>query len=175
METNLRLTDTSYVVLGLVELCQPATPYDLKQFARISVFNFWSVPHTQVYSECSRLAAGGLLDEEREEGGRRRRVYRLTPQGSAALQEWRSNAAAGVLELRDPGLLKLFFGADPAAVAAAQLEAHRAQLQAYEDIHQSAGEEMPRGMRLALEAGMGHEREFIRFWTDVQDRHREEH
>lgn len=175
MEPNLRLTDTSYVVLGLVELCQPATPYDLKQFARISVFNFWSVPHTQVYSECSRLAAGGLLDEEREEGGRRRRVYRLTAQGSTALEEWRSNPAAGVLELRDPGLLKLFFGADPAAVAAAQLEAHRGQLRAYEDIHQSAGEEMPRGMRLALEAGMGHEREFIRFWTDVHERHSEEH
>ena len=54
--SSARLSNTSYVVLGLVEACQPATPYDLKRFAEISVFNFWSVPHTQIYSECARLA-----------------------------------------------------------------------------------------------------------------------
>jgi len=91
MSRDLRLTDTSYVVLGLVEVCQPATPYDLKQFAKVSVFNFWSVPHTQVYSECARLAEAGLLDEEREEGGRRRRVYRLTEDGKSELAEWRTH------------------------------------------------------------------------------------
>lgn len=28
---------------------------------------------------------------------------------------------------------------------------------------------MPRGVRLALESGMGHEREYVRFWTRVLD------
>jgi DNA-binding PadR family transcriptional regulator len=167
---DLRLTDTSYVVLGLVEVCQPATPYDLKQFARISVFNFWSVPHTQVYSECARLAEAGLLDEEREEGGRRRRVYRLTTDGQRELDDWRQEPPDGMLELRDPGLLKLFFGADPAQIAAAQLEAHQQRLAEYEELHSAGAGEMAEGMRLALESGMGHEREFVRFWGAIHKR-----
>src|SRR4051794_35985170 len=104
MSNEVRLSETSYVVLGLVEQCQPATPYDLKQYARISVFNFWSIPHTQIYAESARLAAAGLLEEEREQGGRRRRVYRLAAAGRAALEEWRRRPPDGVLELRDPGL-----------------------------------------------------------------------
>jgi DNA-binding PadR family transcriptional regulator len=169
MSRNLRLTDTSYVVLGLVELCQPATPYDLKQFAKVSVFNFWSVPHTQVYSECARLAEAGLLDEEREEGGRRRRVYRLTSDGQSELDEWRGRPPGDVLELRDPGLLKLFFGADPGRLATAQLETHQERLREYEELHRAGAQEMTEGMRLALESGMGHEREFVRFWSAIQE------
>jgi PadR family transcriptional regulator AphA len=167
MSRNLRLTDTSYVVLGLLEICQPATPYDLKQFARISVFNFWSVPHTQVYSECARLAEAGLLDEDREEGGRRRRVYRLTADGQSELEDWRREPASGVFELRDPGLLKIFFGADPREVAKVQLDRHQRQLDDYEALHRAGAEEMTEGMRLALESGMGHEREFVRFWREI--------
>lgn len=167
MSRDLRLTDTSYVVLGLVEVCQPATPYDLKQFAKVSVFNFWAVPHTQVYSECARLAEAGLLDEEREDGGRRRRVYRLTADGQSELDEWRRQPPGGMFELRDPGLLKLFFGADPAQIAEAQLEAHRERLKEYEALHEAGAGQMTDGMRLALESGMGHEREFVRFWSAV--------
>ena len=103
MSRDLRLTDTSYVVLGLVELCQPATPYDLKQFAKVSVFNFWSVPHTQVYSECARLAEAGLLDEEREEGGRRRRVYRLTADGKQRARRVARGAARRRFRAARPG------------------------------------------------------------------------
>jgi PadR family transcriptional regulator AphA len=167
MSRNLRLSDTSYVVLGLVEVCQPATPYDLKQFAKVSVFNFWSVPHTQVYSECARLADAGLLDEEREEGGRRRRVYRLTADGTSELDEWRREPPGGIFELRDPGLLKLFFGADPKQIAEAQLDTHQRRLTEYEQLHRAGAAEMTEGMRLSLESGMGHEREFVRFWREV--------
>jgi hypothetical protein len=28
---------------------------------------------------------------------------------------------------------------------------------------------MPSGMRLALEAGIGHEREYVRFWSRLRD------
>ena len=80
--SSVRLTPTSYVVLGLIEACQPATPYELKQVAQQSIVNFWSLPHTQLYSECSRLAKEGLLDEQRENSGRRRRVYQLTDRKS---------------------------------------------------------------------------------------------
>lgn len=158
-----RLTNTSYVVLGLIEVCEPATPYDLKRFAEISVFNFWTVPHTQLYSESARLASAGLLDEEREETGRRRRIYRLTKQGREALERWRSESSFEPLEFRDPGLIKVFFGADPAEIAPAQLEGHERKLREYEELHSSVPD-MPAGMRLALEAGIGHQREFVRYW-----------
>jgi PadR family transcriptional regulator, regulatory protein AphA len=162
------LTETSYIVLGLLERLQPATPYDLKRLAAISTINFWSVPHTQLYTECARLAQAGLLSEEREQTGRRRRIYRVTDGGARALDEWRSEPTDALEEVRDAGLLKLFFGADPAKLAATQLEVHRRQLEAYEQLHAEATE-MPRGMRLALEAGIGHEREFVRFWSELDE------
>src|ERR1700680_4352333 len=166
--SSTRLTETSYIVLGLLEQFEPATPYDLKRLAKLSTINFWSVPHTQLYTECARLAEEGLLSEQQEQTGRRRRIYRVTEQGVQALDDWRSEPTDALEEVRDGGTLKLFFGADPAKLAAAQLRAHRRQLTAYEQLHEdSAG--IPRGMRLALEAGVGHERGFIRFWSSLTE------
>ena len=158
-----RLTPTSYIVLGLVELSGEATPYQLKQASAGSVGNFWSTPHAQFYTEPERLARAGLLSEEREEGGRRRRLYRLTPKGRAALEAWRSEPTAERAELRDPGLLKLFFGADPRPLARAQLEAHREKLAEYEWIREQDGKG-PEGPAATLEAGIAHEREWVRYW-----------
>src|SRR5688572_24045536 len=100
--SNVRLTDTSHAVLGLLDLCEPATPYQLKQAAQVSIFHFWTIPHTQLYSECSRLAEAGLLDEQQETTGRRRKIYRLTGIGRKALEEWRAEPSAELYELRDP-------------------------------------------------------------------------
>lgn len=163
-----RLSETSYIVLGLLEHLQPATPYDLKRVAERSTINFWAVPHTQLYTECARLAAGGLLSEEREQAGRRRRIYRLTPKGSQALAQWRADPAAGEFEeVRDLGILKLFFGADPEQLASTRLEAHQRRLREYEALRAQGPESMPRGPWLALQAGIGHEREAVRFWRGL--------
>jgi PadR family transcriptional regulator, regulatory protein AphA len=163
-----RLSGTSYAVLGLLELFEPATPYQLKQIAKVSIFHFWSIPHTQLYTECSRLAGAGLLDERREKSGRRRRIYRLSSAGRRALREWRADPSADLYELRDPGLLKLFCGAEPGALADAQLERHQRRLHAYEEMLEQS--EMSEGMRLSLEAGIGHQREYVRFWSRVRER-----
>ena len=163
-ERPLRLTPTSYVVLGLIEAMEPATPYDLKLAAKLGVANLWALPHTQLYSECGRLAGLGMLAEERESGGRRRRIYRMAEAGREALSAWRRDSSPTAWELRDAGLLKLFFGADPKALAEAQLKAHRSRLAEYESL---SAAEMTRGMRLALQAGIGHEREYLRFWKRV--------
>jgi PadR family transcriptional regulator, regulatory protein AphA len=156
-------------VLGLLEQAQPATPYDLKQLAQMSTANFWSVPHTQLYTECARLAEGGLLSEQREQTGRRRRIYRLTDSGRRALDGWRSEPPVReTYELRDVATLKLFVGADPAKLAAAQVEVHRRRLQSVEALLANLTDG-PRGWRLTLECGAGHEREFIRFWSGLID------
>jgi DNA-binding PadR family transcriptional regulator len=153
-------------VLGLVSLAGEATPYDLKQMVARSVGNFWSIPHSQLYAEPTRLAEAGYLDERRESGGRRRKHYSLTERGRAALEQWTTSGPAESWELRDPGLLKLFFGADPAALAREQLEIHRRRLAEYEEMLDGA-EPAASGPRLALEAGIGHEREYVRFWSRI--------
>jgi PadR family transcriptional regulator, regulatory protein AphA len=166
--SSVKLTDTSYAVLGLIDQWGPSTPYQLKSVASVSVFHFWTIPHTQIYSECRKLAEAGLLDEQREETGRRRRTYRLTPKGRQALSGWRADPNTEFYELRDPGLLKLFAGADPAALADAQLEQHERRLHSYEALRDSMPD-MPEGMLLTLEAGIGHAREYVRFWSQVRE------
>ncbi len=163
------LRTNSYAVLGLVELIEPATPYRLKRVAQMSLLHFWAIPHTQIYTECTRLADAGLLSERREQTGRRRRVYRLTPAGRRALGVWRADPQTELYELRDPGLLKLFCGAEPRVIADVQLKRHQERLRFYEEL--LAQHDMTEGMRLALEAGIGHEREYVRFWTRVAAEH----
>jgi DNA-binding PadR family transcriptional regulator len=146
-----------------------ATPYALKQMAAGSVGNFWTLHHAQLYSEPERLASAGLVREEREAAGRRRRTYSVTSEGRAALDAWLRSPAASPGELRDPGLLQLFFGADREQLAGPQRALHAAKLQAYEQLHETAASRMPDGERLALEAGIAHEREWVRFWSAVGD------
>ena len=76
-----RLTPTSYIVLGLLEWGGRCTPYDLKALVKLSVGNFWTLQHAQLYTEPARLAAAGYVTEEREEGGRRRKLYEITDKG----------------------------------------------------------------------------------------------
>ena len=160
-----RLGETSYIVLGLIAQIGPATPYDLKRLAQVSTVNFWSVPHTQLYSECARLADAGLLSERREQSGRRRRIYRLTERGRRSLERWLSQPTAELEQVRDTATLKLFLGGDAQLIAPAQLRAHKEQLKIYEQIYSSFVPDAPSGWRLAVEVGIGHEREFIRFWS----------
>ena len=165
---NLNLTATSYIVLGLVRYAGSATPYDLKQAVPMTVGNFWTVPHSQLYAEPDRLADAGLLDREQERGGRRRKSYRVTAAGERALEEWLGDPrGAGTFELRDPALLKLFFGADPIKLAHEQLAIHESTLAAYEALRAADDGTGPRGPWLALDSGIGHGREWVRFWRAV--------
>jgi DNA-binding PadR family transcriptional regulator len=168
MSSQIRLTPTSYVVLGLLELLGgEGTPYELKQAAKGTVGDLWSVQHAQLYGEPERLSAAGFLSEHREETGRRRRRYSLTSSGRAALEAWRAEPTEAFTELRDIGLLQLFFGTDPAALAEVQLAVHERKLAEYEEIGKAAGDGGESGPALALRAGIGHEREWVRFWRSL--------
>lgn len=169
MSTGINLTPTSAIVLGLLELTGEATPYDLKQAVGITVGHFWTFQHAQLYTETDRLAKAGLLNERREEEGRRRKHYSLTPAGRKALAEWRGELHDEVPELRDLGMLKLFLGADPQALARVQLPAHERKLAEYLEIRKIDQGLEPRGPWIALEAGIRYEREMIRFWRQLAD------
>jgi PadR family transcriptional regulator AphA len=166
-EKEIRLTATSYIVLGLLELVGEATPYGLKRLAADSVGHFWTLHHAQLYSETERLAGAGYLKERRETTGRRRKRYSLTRKGHEALERWRAQPTGELAELRIPGILQLFFATDPAELAPVQLESYRrelAQLEAIQERDTGAG---PRGPWLALEAGIRITREAVSFWEDV--------
>ena len=164
---EIRLTPTSYIVLGLLELAGESTPYRLKQLVAGSVGYFWTLQHAQLYTEPERLAKAGYVTETRERGGRRRKLYSLTDRGRAALGEWRDDPASERAELREPGSLKLFFGADARGLAEVQLPAHREKLAEYEAIRDGMPDEVGDGPRQALAMGIRHEREFVRFWEQL--------
>jgi len=120
---EIQLTPTSYIVLGLLDQASEATPYELKQMVDVSVGHFWSLPRSQLYAEPARLARAGYLTESQEQDGRRRKRYSLTERGRDALGRWTGAPTQQITELRDLAFLKLYFGADPAAMAEAQLAA----------------------------------------------------
>jgi PadR family transcriptional regulator, regulatory protein AphA len=167
---EIELTSTSHIVLGLLSMAGEATPYDLKQMVAASVGQFWTLPasqlHSQLYAEPARLARAGYLTEEREKQGRRRKLYRLTDLGRAALEAWLSVLTPEPYVLRDPALLKLFFGADAQKLAEAQLETYRQKLAAYEALAAADSGDGRRGPWLALELGTRHARETVRFWEE---------
>ena len=142
-----------------------ATPYDLKLMVSASVGHFWSLPHSQLYAEPARLARAGYVTEQREQDGRRRKLYSLTDRGRDALQVWLAAPTTELYMLRDLALLKLFFGADPRALAETQIEIHRQRLSEYELLLSQSTADGPLGARLALELGLRHERETVDFWA----------
>jgi DNA-binding PadR family transcriptional regulator len=165
----LKLSPTSYIVLGLLDASagEELTPYDLKQRLAVSVDNFWSTPHAQVYREPERLAGAGYATERREESGRRRRFYAITDRGRGALEQWRHEAPDDAPELRDAGVLKLFFEAEPEIVAEHQLTVHRAKLAEYEALRGQVGELIRGGQLRALDFGIAFERAMIGLWEDL--------
>jgi PadR family transcriptional regulator AphA len=176
-----QLTPTSYLVLGLIAREGPSTPYDLKRHVTATIGHFWTFPHALLYKEPARLTELGLLTEEREGGGRRRRLFMITGAGRQALRAWLAHPARQPTELRDLGLLQLFFAdLEPATtrvIAEEQLGLHRAQLAIYEAGRNAA----PSGLRstsptvehwrgVTLRMGLLYERAAIEFWTAVAAR-----
>lgn len=157
------------MVLGFLRAAGPSTPYDLKQMHAVSVGHFWSIPHSQLYAEPERLAQAGLVDEERELGGRRRRRFTITPAGERALDAWLGDPDSPAPELRDVSLIKVFFGADPEPIAERRLAAHRELLRTYEQLHAllSASSDSEPGVLSTLDAGILHERAMIAYWREL--------
>ena len=147
-----------------------------------TIGHFWSFPHALLYKEPPRLVGLGLLTEERETDGRRRRLFTITSAGRGALRAWLGRPACQPTELRDLALLQLFFAdLEPVtarlSIAQEQLAVHRAQLAKYEAGQQfeegsgggpgaaSLSIEHWRGVTLPM--GLLYERAAIEFWEGV--------
>jgi PadR family transcriptional regulator, regulatory protein AphA len=156
----MALGKTSYVVLGMLRLGR-RTGYEIKNLVDVSTRFFWAASYGQIYPELRRLEKLGLVRGRRDDSdGRRRKSYELTPDGERELEDWLLSDEPLHLEMRNEGLLKLFFSdrlgagdrarlwrkmgevhADkrdrlvaiqPAAAAAAVRDEHRAPLEVLE-------------------------------------------
>jgi PadR family transcriptional regulator, regulatory protein AphA len=169
----LRLSPVSYLVLGLIGLRGASTPYQLKRAASRSINYFWPFPHSQLYGEPERLAAAGLLSEEREEAGRRRKLYSLTPLGKQALENWLATPPGAIFEMRDMAVLQLFFGEFTSQetivrLAEDQVRRYRERLAVYQTIaDQYHTAPMSRRRMAPLELGTRMAQVCLDFWSDI--------
>ena len=99
---------SQYALLGLLRR-GPMSGYDLKRSIDCTIRHFWSESFGQIYPQLGRLVRDGHATVHEERGsGRRRKTYRITKSGRAALQRW-LQAPTPPAQLRLEGLLKLFF------------------------------------------------------------------
>jgi PadR family transcriptional regulator AphA len=105
----VELSATGRVVLGLIAFGK-RTGYDIKTFVDKTTRYFWAASYGQIYPELKQLEERGLVRGRPEpSGGRARTVYELTDAGEAALKSWLASDGEQLNELRDEGMLKLFF------------------------------------------------------------------
>ncbi len=172
-EPSIRLGPTSYLILGLISYRGPSTPYQLKRAVGRSVGHFWPFPHTQLYQEPDRLARAGLLVEEREQDGRRRRTYAITEAGREALTAWLREPTADVTQFRDLAALKIFFSEfmstdDLVAMAREQVRLYEQRLAEYAAIGARYASRPELGRRMAsLDLGIRLTRAARDFWRDI--------
>lgn len=105
-----QLGNAAAAVLGMVAL-GARSGYQIRRAAELSLRFFWALGPPQIYAELGRLEEAGLIAGQDESQGRRvRRMYELTKAGKRALEAWGKSSDHAPLELRDPLLLRLFFG-----------------------------------------------------------------
>lgn len=171
--STVRLSTTSYVVLGLIGLRGPSTSYDLKRAIGRSVGYFWPFPHAQLYSEPRRLVAAGLLEVDAESNGRRRQTFSLTQRGRTELGLWLAEPVTDPMQIRDVAELKLFLGElatndDLLDLAEEQVRQHSDRLRVYDEMadrYEGNPQLTPRLRSLRL--GQRIERAALEFWTEL--------
>lgn len=143
----MQLSQTSYVLLGTLSF-GPRTGYAIKTLLDKSIRFFWAISYGQIYPELKRLAELGLVEgHDTTEGGRKRIEYRITKAGRKALQDWLQQQPE-TFELRDEGLLKLFFAGagtedDARKALAAIRQRHEAMASRLRELEQPATDLQP--------------------------------
>lgn len=121
----MELSATAYVILGMVSR-EPRSGYEIKAAVDSTTRFFWAASYGQIYPELKRLSEAGLVEGvDAPRGDRKRTVYAITADGRAELKDWLRKPPEAS-EMREEGLLKLFFaGALKPAEAVETLRAMR--------------------------------------------------
>jgi DNA-binding PadR family transcriptional regulator len=166
------LSPTAYVILGFIRK-EPKSGYEIKALVDNSTRFFWAASYGQIYPELKRLSEIGLIvGSDSPTGGRKRTVYEITADGEEELRSWLRQRPE-TFEMRDEGLLKLFFAdALPREEALAILREMRAtrlaineRLQAIKDLKLKGEVEDPFPL-IVLEGGL----EFTQWFAEWCER-----
>jgi PadR family transcriptional regulator, regulatory protein AphA len=123
----MELSATGKVILGMLA-GRPRSGYEIKQLVDSSARFFWAASYGQIYPELKKLEKGGLISgDDSSTGARQRTTFRLTAKGRRAAREWMATPPE-VLEMRDEGLLKLFFAGSIDPKRAAEIARERAAI-----------------------------------------------
>jgi PadR family transcriptional regulator, regulatory protein AphA len=145
-----QLNATAYVILGMVRR-EPRSGYEIKALVDGTTRFFWAASYGQIYPQLKRLSEAGLVTGvEAPTGGRRRTVYEITADGEEELKAWLRQAPE-TYEMREEGLLKLFFAdalpRQEAIEILRAMRAHRlsvaAQLHAIEPVAEAKDDPFP--------------------------------
>jgi Predicted transcriptional regulators len=167
MET---LSPTAYVILGMVR-GEPRSGYEIKALVDDTTRFFWAASYGQIYPELKRLSEAGLIEGvDAPTGGRRRTVYEITADGEEELKAW-LRQPPGTYEMREEGLLKLFFAdalpREEAVEILRSMRAHRLavskQLRAMEPLAEEKDDPFP---LIVLRGGV----EFTEWFADWCER-----
>lgn len=121
----MELSATGKVVLGMLA-GRPRSGYEIKQLVDSSARFFWAASYGQIYPELKRLEKAGLITgEDSSQGARQRTVYELTATGRKAARAWIASPPE-VFEMRDEGLLELFFAGSIEPARTAEIARERA-------------------------------------------------
>ncbi len=161
-ESGAAMTTPDFVVLGMIRR-GAQTGYEIKKWVATSIRFFWTISEAQIYPSLERLERAQLVaSRPAPNGKRRRRVFELTSSGEAALHDWLLRSERMPFELRDVGLVRLFF-ADSLSPAEARAlldavrrrsEARIADLQAIRPVPAKASEGQGGHPRLTLRMGV---------------------
>ena len=166
----MELSATAYVILGMVSK-EARSGYEIKGVVDNTTRFFWATSYGQIYPELKRLAEAGLVEgTDTPTGGRKRTVYKITAAGETELRDWLRRPPE-TYEMREEGLLKLFFAnVLPASDAVPILRAMRehrlaaaAQLRAMEPGAREKDDPFP---LMVLEGGI----EFTEWFADWCER-----
>lgn len=108
ISTGIELSATAKVILGMLA-ARPRSGYEIKRLVDNSTRFFWAASYGQIYPELKRLAEAGLIrGADASRGARRRTIHELTAKGRRAARGWIGDPPT-TFEMRDEGLLELFF------------------------------------------------------------------
>jgi PadR family transcriptional regulator AphA len=121
----MELSATGKVILGMLA-ARPRSGYEIKQLVDNTARFFWAASYGQIYPELKRLEKEGLISgSDSAQGKRQRTVFKLTAAGKRAAREWIARPPE-VLEVRDEGLLEIFFAGSIEPARAPEIARERA-------------------------------------------------
>ena len=165
----------AYVLLSLLAR-EPMSGYDLAAVLKQRFAPFWPIGHTQIYPALAQLEERGFVRYHLVEQHATRpdkKVYEITEEGRATLQQWVESPTSPVI-LRDEFFLKAYslWLADPERmkeVFREQIQSHEEQLarhaQKLQGKHQPEASQQEKDFleltELLFEYTMGYERNYI--------------